>query len=145
MPPTKEVVIQTAVSLHLAGGLKGHAAFNMKLLFDVFVEAMEQFVDYSRQMHQQRRTIEYYVSPRAAKDFNVRIPEKLARRLQIMADEDGVSLRRLAYTALVLYALKHKLIPPIGVLQSGVPEEFEDPEVVKLVRELRRKKRGMAG
>jgi hypothetical protein len=141
MPPTKDTVIQTAVSAQLAAALKAHAALRQVLLFDVFVEAMERFVAFSKDMHQRRSFIPYFVSPRAAKDFNVRIPEKLARRLQAIADEDGVALRRLVYTALLHYAVNERLIPPAGTVQSGVPAPFEDPEVVELLREWRKRRR----
>jgi hypothetical protein len=117
---TQDFVIQTAVSQELAGSLKAHAALRNVLMFDVFAEAVEEFIAQRAALAKKRQSVPYLISPKKARPLNVRIPVKLAQRLQVLADEDDVPPRRFVYTALIHYAVSHKLMTSIGTLESGV-------------------------
>jgi predicted transcriptional regulator len=128
-----DFVIQTAVSDELSGALKAHAALRNKLLYDVFIEAIEEFFQHRQMLQKRRQSVPYLISPKGARYFNVRIPEKLAQRVQSLADEDNVPARRFVYAALVHYAASHKLISSIGTIVSGVVD-LEAPEIAQTRR-----------
>jgi predicted transcriptional regulator len=134
-------LIQTAVSDELARALKAHAALTKVFLADVFVEAIERFIDHVHALHSKGHGVPYLSSSKASTMMNMRIPMRLARRLQVLAQKEDIPVRRFAYTALVNFAVDNQLMPPLGTVQSGVPVDQEDPSLVELVRGVRRKKR----
>jgi hypothetical protein len=115
-----DVVIQTGASDELAGALKAHAALRHVLQFDVYAEAIAHFFDHRDALAKRKQSVPYLISPRKARPLNVRLPVKLGKRVQVVADEDDVPPRRLVYTALVNYAVSNKLINSIGTIESGV-------------------------
>lgn len=117
---TADVVIQTGASDELAGALKAHAAVRHVLLFDVYAEALVHFFDHRDALSKRKQSVPYLISPRKARPLNVRIPAKLGKRAQTVADQDDVPPRRLVYTALVNYAVSNKLVNSIGTIESGV-------------------------
>lgn len=117
---TADVVIQTGASDELSGALKAHAALRHVLLFDIYAEALAHFFDHRDALSKRKQSVPYLISPRKARPLNVRIPEKLGKRVQRVADQDDVPPRRLVYTALVNYAVSNKLISSIGTIESGV-------------------------
>lgn len=134
-------MIQTSASGELIRALKAHAAIHDLLLFDVFVQAMDSFVECSKSMRKKRHSVPYLISPKGSKDFNVRLPEKLGQRLQTIADRDEVPHRRLVYTAHVHFAVAEHLIPPMGTLQSGVLERGA-PTIAEMVQVAKQRQRG---
>jgi hypothetical protein len=133
---TKDFVIQTGASDEVSGALKAHAALRHLLLFDIYAEALEQFFEHRQVLAKRKQSVPYLISPRKARPVNVRIPLKLAKRVQVAADEDDVPPRRLVYTALVQYAVDQKLIRSIGTLASGVVG-LDEPETVRSIRSRR--------
>jgi hypothetical protein len=133
MTITNDYVIQTSVSDELAGALKAYGALKNVLLFDVFVEAIEDFFKHRQMIQRKRQSMPYLISPKGAKYFNVRIPAKLAERVQTAADEDNVAARRLAYTALVHFAATRKLIRSVGNVVSGIVD-LDSPAIAETRR-----------
>jgi hypothetical protein len=117
---TNDYVIQTSVSNELAGALKAHAALRNMLLFDLFVEVIEQFIKYRESLKKKRQSVPYLISPKGGRYFNLRIPEKLALRVQALSDDDNVAARRFVYTAMIHYAVSQRLIRSVGNVVSGV-------------------------
>lgn len=140
MPTPKDYRIQAGVGDELARALKIHAVLNNMLLFDVFVEAMQQFIPYRQELKRNGESVAYLSSPTGAKDINVHLPAKLASRLRAMAEEDNQPFTRLLYTALVHFAVGQNLVPPIGTVQSGVVNSG-GPSIAEMVRASKNKRR----
>jgi hypothetical protein len=134
-------MIQAPVSEELATALKAHALFTNALLRDVAAEAVERFVDHWHAVHEAGQSVSYQLHQRGNwTALNLYLTPQLGKRIEKLAGQDGVPVRTFAYTALVLFAVDHKLIPPVAALRSGKPVGHEDPTVVELVRALRSKK-----
>lgn len=140
MPDTDDIyLIQAAVSEELAKALKGHAGHTGVFLGDVYIEALEQFIEHWHLAHKKGQFVPYLSHPRHARPLNMKIPKKLAARVQALAAKDDVAVRRFAYTALIHYAVNLKLIPAATTVQSGVPADHEEPSVSQMLREFRKK------
>jgi hypothetical protein len=134
----RDLVLQTTAPDDLASALKMEAARLRVTLLDVYAEALETFFRHRMALMKEGKTVPYLVAPKSARPLNVRVPRPIAKKAQAIADEDDMTVRALAYTALADYAMRWALINSIGRLQSGIPrDEPREPSPASLSAERR--------
>ena len=106
---TEKINQQTSVQPELAAQLKVHAAQHGILMMDLYEDAIKSLLNHRRDSRKEGSTLIYATSPHSGKPFNMKITPGLKARVEKAAKQDGVSVRRFLYTALVHYAKLHQL------------------------------------
>lgn len=106
---------QTEVTEDVKHAYKLHAVQNRQLLQTVYDEAVADFLKSRAALAKEKKAPEYKVPSKGPgkqepKPLNVRIREDLAEKAEKASADDGISDRRLIYTALIDYAKKNKLV-----------------------------------
>lgn len=103
---TTEVMKQTKMEPDLARKYKAQAALNDKRIKDLHADAIEHFLRHRAGLTKSGQRIPYLVShdDEGAREVNVTLPFGIMKKAVTAAEEDGVSARRLLYTALLFYA-----------------------------------------
>jgi len=130
----EEYSLQTTIGERTAAMLKVHAAFRRIRLLDVYAEAIHHLLLERIALLKKNGEVQYLLAPRKGRALTVRVPQKLAQKVLAVAEEDEVPVRAFTYTALFLYAVAERLIPPIQVVQS-VATEDESRDYQKFVFE----------
>jgi predicted HicB family RNase H-like nuclease len=73
-------------------------------------DAINELIFHRLECQRQGKQIEYFMSPYEGDDLNIRISEQLAARIRRIATVDRCHVNRFLYTALVMYAIKRKLV-----------------------------------
>jgi len=95
------VIRQTCIDPDLIQVLKDEAADRSIFLQDLYEEA---FLDFLESRSVCVDDVVYLASPRDGKELNIKIRPSLFARLDQVARQDKMSLRRLLFTALYTYA-----------------------------------------
>ncbi len=97
----ERVVRQTRINPALIKKLKIEAAVRGIYLQDLYEEALLYFLE--KRSSLENGDLFYLTSPRDEKELNVKIRPSVFAQIEVAAEEDRVSLRRLIYTALFNY------------------------------------------
>ena len=97
----ERVVRQTRINPALIKKLKIEAAVRGIYLQDLYEEALLYFLE--KRSFLENGDLFYLTSPRDEKELNVKIRPSVFAKIEGVAEEDKVSLRRLIYTALFNY------------------------------------------
>ena len=97
----ERVVRQTRINPNLIKKLKIEAAVRGIYLQDLYEEALLYFLE--KRSFLENGDLFYLTSPKDEKELNVKIRPSVFAKMEGVAEEDKVSLRRLIYTALFNY------------------------------------------
>jgi hypothetical protein len=104
---------QTRMPEEAFARIKAHAAIERKPLEDVIEEAITDFFVERKQSTKDNKDsplpTQYLAPPVKGMKVNAKLPEKMAKTLEDVAEEDDQSGSRVMYTSLVKYGQKKKL------------------------------------
>jgi hypothetical protein len=104
------VVKQIGLPDELAYKLKMYALQRRSDVQEITDEAVEEMcLERDELKTKEGRPPDYFASPTNTTPFNIRLAKRLAARVAKAAKEDGGTLRRILYTAMVLYVRRRKL------------------------------------
>lgn len=101
-----EVIKQTKLAADTARKYKAEAALHDKRVKDLYGTAVEAFLQHRGKLAKSGEQVPYLVSPQddGGREVNVTLPFSLMQKVVMAAEADGVSSRRLLYTALMHFS-----------------------------------------
>ncbi|MCP4336044.1 MAG: hypothetical protein GY785_25660 [Gammaproteobacteria bacterium] len=101
------LVQQTSLAQQDKDDLQEYADQNQMLYQDLWVEAIDRFLETREGMLKRGVRVSYFAGATDAVAWNMKLPKSLVSKVKRVAKADYASARRLYYTALMQYMDQH--------------------------------------